>query len=159
MKVSTGLLASLLASVVMQGCIMDGMTKPVAPQVVPVSGIDAAAAEASGALTRLAEIERARTPRAVSKDVPSASIPGEMKRRMDVAWVGGPDAITQQVASTIGYEFKIYGKPPVVPIVVSLDKRGTTVYDVLKDIGYQCAERADLRIDLREKRIGLFYAR
>lgn len=130
------------------------------PQIVAspdkVSSMLAEAADrASGALEKLAAVEYARTPGVAV--APIANAPRELRRAITVNWVGPVEPITKTLAERASYRFIVLGVSPAVPIVVSLDVENTPVIDVLRDIGLQMGNRADIRVDAQRRTVEVHY--
>lgn len=120
------------------------------PQLVAepdaVSAMLAEAADrVSKSLETLAAVEYHRSPGVAVNPVGDA--PTELRRAVTVSWIGPVEPITQTLAERAGYNFTTVGRPPSIPIVVSLDVQNRPVIDVLRDIGLQLGLRADVRVD------------
>lgn len=114
-----------------------------------------AADRASNALQTLAAVEHHRTPGVAVNPVGDA--PAELRRAITVNWVGPVEPITQTLANRAGYEFISVGRPPSIPIVVSLDVENKPVIEVLRDIGLQLGLRADVRVDGNARAVEIHY--
>lgn len=131
------------------------------PQIVatqdPVSARLADAAErASNALETLAAVEYARSPAvAVS---PVADAPAELRRAVSFKWVGPVETLTKSLADRASYDFALLGNPPPVPLVISLNVENKPIIDVLRDIGLQLGQRADVKVDAQLRRVEIQFA-
>ncbi len=114
-----------------------------------------AAGEASQALATLAAIEQARTPNA---DVaPVVGAPAELQRAVTVQWNGPIAPLTERLAQRAGYQFRILGVEPAVPVVVNIDARQMPVIEVLRDLGLQAGTRADIAVDAQTRVVEVRY--
>ncbi len=112
--------------------------------------------KASAALETLASVEQARNPGAAVQSVPYA--PQELRRTVTVKWVGPIEPIMQRLADRAGYQMQVNGDMPPAPVVVSLDARQKMVIDVLRDLGLQAGQRADVVVDPERSVVELNYA-
>ena len=109
----------------------------------------------STALETLASVEQTRTPLASVSPVDNA--PRELMRSISVEWTGPIEPLTQRIAERAGYEFLILGMQPPVPVVINVKAVEKPVIDVLRDIGLQSGQRADIVVDAERKIIEVSY--
>lgn len=112
--------------------------------------------KASAALQTLASVEQARNP-GVSLQMPP-SAPAELRRVVSVDWTGPIEPIAKSLADRAGYQVQINGDKPPVPLVVSVMAREKSVIEVLRDIGLQAGQRADVVVDPDRRLVELNYA-
>ena len=112
--------------------------------------------KASAALQTLASVEQAHNP-GVSLQLPP-SAPRELRRIVTVDWSGPIEPIAKSMADRAGYQMQINGDKPPVPVVVSIVAREKTVIEVLRDIGLQAGQRADVVVDPNRRIVELNYA-
>lgn len=115
-----------------------------------------AADKAARSLETLAAVEQAKSPGVAVEPIHNA--PVELQRVITVDWVGPAEQISQKLADRASYEFMLYGAPPPVPLIVSLDVENRPVIEVLRDIGLQLGARADVKVDAQRKTVELHYA-
>jgi len=111
---------------------------------------------ASAALETLAAVEQARTP--LASVAPVKDAPRELMRSVSIEWAGPVEQITQRLAERVGYTFDVIGLRPPVPVVVTLKVVEKPVIDVLRDLGLQGGQRADVIVDAENKTIEVSYA-
>ncbi len=116
----------------------------------------AAADKASAALQTLAAIEQARNPGEAVQMPPDA--PVELRRIISISWTGPIKPIVQQLADRAGYRLEVNGDRPPAPIVVSVNAREESVIEVLRDVGLQAGQRADIAVDPTHHLVELNYA-
>jgi defect-in-organelle-trafficking protein DotD len=116
------------------------------------SAVDRAAA----ALQTLASVEQARNPGVSVQSVPYA--PQELRRTVSVSWVGPIEPIARSLADRAGYAFRVNGDTPPVPLVVNVQAKQKSVVEVLRDVGLQAGQRADIAVDPESKVVELNYA-
>lgn len=111
---------------------------------------------ASTALQTLASVEQARKPLATVSPVKDA--PRELMRSISVDWTGPIEPLAQRIADRAGYTFEIIGMQPPIPVVININAVEKPVIDVLRDIGLQSGNRADIIVDADRKIIEVSYA-
>ncbi|MBI1215049.1 MAG: DotD/TraH family lipoprotein [Alphaproteobacteria bacterium] len=116
----------------------------------------AAVDKASAALQTLASVEQARNPALSIQAVPYA--PQELRRTMTVDWVGPIEPIMRRLADRAGYDLQVNGDTPPAPVVVTLNAKQKMVIDVLRDLGLQAGQRADVVVDPDHRLVELNYA-
>ena len=115
-----------------------------------------AADRAAGALETLAAVEQARSPGVAVE--PIANAPTELTRAITVNWVGPVEPIAKTLADRAGYAFMAVGEQPPVPVVVSINVENRPVIDVLRSLGLQLGQRADVRVDGVRRMVEIHYA-
>jgi len=115
-----------------------------------------AAGKAAKSLETLASIEQYRTPQGGVSTIPNA--PVELRRGITVQWVGPVMPLAKALADKTGYQFMALGDVPPTDVIVSIDANNQQIIDVLRDIGLQMGQRADLKVDGNRKVIELQYA-
>jgi defect in organelle trafficking protein DotD len=112
--------------------------------------------KASAALQTLASVEQARNPNASIQQVPYA--PQELRRTVTIDWVGPIEPIMRRLADRAGYDMQVNGDLPPAPVVISLNAREKSVIEVLRDVGLQAGQRADVVVDPEHRIVELNYA-
>jgi defect-in-organelle-trafficking protein DotD len=153
-------LSSALMAVTLAACssVMDTKYNPqiVASPDKATMMLAEAADRASVSLETLAAVEQSRTPGIAV--APIGDAPPELRRAMTVNWVGPVEPIGKTLADRAGYGFIVVGDAPPVPIVVSLDVENSPVIDILRNIGLQLGERADIKVDAGRRVVEVHYA-
>ena len=116
----------------------------------------AAVDKASSALETLASVEQARNPGASVQSVPYA--PQELRRTISLKWVGPMEPAIQRLADRAGYEMQVNGDMQPAPVIVTLNVTQKMVIDVLRDVGLQAGQRADVVVDPERRIVELNYA-
>lgn len=155
-----GRFGSLIAVVSFSALAACSTGKPVEPQLVAspdtVSLMLADAADkASTALETLAAVEQKQNPKAGIEPIPDA--PPELRRAMTVSWTGPTEQIVRKLANRAGYSFFVLGNRPPVPLVVSIDVENRPVIEILRSVGLQLGNRANLKVDARRQVIEIQY--
>lgn len=115
-----------------------------------------AAQRTADAVESLASIEQARTPELYTPIV--ADAPQELRLLVTVQWTGPWENLLKVMAERVGYGFRVIGKTPPVPVVVTVDAKQEAYVDVMRNIGLQAAGRADLVLDSQNKMVEVRYA-
>ena len=150
-------LVGVLAISSLTGCAQYKLDQQLVAEPDPVAlRLSAAVDKASAALQTLASVEQARNPGANLQMPPSA--PVELRRIVSVDWTGPIEPIVQTLADRAGYQLQVNGGKPPVPVVVSLTAREKSVIEVLRDLGLQAGQRADVVVDPDRRIVELNYA-
>ncbi len=115
-----------------------------------------AADKASTALESLAAIEQSQYPAVQVEPVPDA--PPELERGITIKWIGPVGPLARRMADEADYRFITLGDEPPVPIVVNIDVQNARVIDVLRNVGLQLGQRADIKVDGRTRVVELQYS-
>jgi defect-in-organelle-trafficking protein DotD len=154
-KISTFLAALLLGT--LTACAQYKTDQQLVAEPDPVAlRLSSAVDKASAALQTLASVEQARNPGVNLQMPPSA--PVELRRIVSVDWTGPIEPIARSLADRAGYQMQVNGDRPPVPVVVSLVAREKSVVEVLRDIGLQAGQRADVVVDPDRRLVELNYA-
>lgn len=151
----------LLALVPLSGCSTGKTFSNASPQLVAApdavsARLAEAADRASNALENLAAVESAKKARPAL--TPISNAPRELQRAVTISWTGPAEPITKILAERASYNFMIKGSPPPLAQVVSIDVENQPVIEVLRNIGLQLGNRADLKVDGNRKVVEIHYA-
>jgi defect in organelle trafficking protein DotD len=135
---------------------------PQPPKGYRLSQTDVALAEASYSVSRsvadLAETAQAADPLPPLTPPPSPATYG-MAGLTTADWSGPVEPLLQQIAHAANYRLRVLGRPPAIPVLVTVYSRSTMLGDLLRDVGYQCGERASVIIFPGSRVIELRYAK
>ena len=117
-----------------------------------------AAVSVSESLQQLAEIERATHPQA---QLPSPPAPGAigMAQISSIEWNGPVGPLVEKIAAASHYKIRILGTSPAIPVLISISAKDTPLADILRDVGFQCGEKANIVVYPEKKVIELRYAK
>ena len=158
------LLAAVLVAVVTGGCTASGIELGTNPDAAPQQRVGsppdpaalrlaAAAERAEAALTALARIRAADSPRRVS-NVP-AEVPASLQRRVTADWIGPVETLAEALAERAGYRFVMGGAAPARPVMVSVSARDGRLIEVLRDAGLQAGNAATIVVNANERTVRL----
>jgi defect in organelle trafficking protein DotD len=154
---STGFPGLAAVIFVLAGCTTMPPSPQIATQPDKVSAMLAQAADkAATSLQTLAAVEQARSPGIAVTPIDDA--PAELRRAVTVNWTGPVEPIAKMLADRSSYVFSTLGDPPPVAAVVSVNVENRPVIEVLRDIGLQLGQRADVRVDAPRKLVEIHYA-
>lgn len=134
--------------------------KGVANQVPPdpaFAKLAEAANTSSRSMLNLAEIELAVSPPPPNYHPVDLAEFG-MSNLVSIDWAGPVQPIAQRIANASGYALKTFGTEPAVPVLVYVNVRNKPIGDVLRDVGYQCHNKASLVVFPEVRVIELRYA-
>ena len=133
--------------------------KPTAtePDIVTVK-LAQAADKASKALDSIANIEQQKNPTVPPMQDDYANASSNMMQPVSLRWSGPIEQVARTLAERAGMRFRVKGRQPAVPLVVSIDAYQQPILHVLRDIGLQAGTRADLAIDQNEGVVEVRYA-
>ena len=122
------------------------------PQVKPTHSTSATAAEVSLAeaaasvshsLNDLNQIKRASTPRAKRLvSLGRYTLPG----RASIDWAGPIEPVLKQIATITHYRLRVLGTKPSVPVIVNLTATDELISDIVRNLDFQAASRANIRV-------------
>lgn len=148
---------SLLTASLLTGCAQYKTDQQLVAEPDPVAlRLSGAVDKASSALQTLAAVEQARNP-GVNLQIPPTA-PVELRRIVSVDWTGPIEPIARTLADRAGYQMQVNGDRPPVPVVISLIAREKSVIEVLRDVGLQAGQRADVVVDPSRRLVELNYA-
>jgi defect-in-organelle-trafficking protein DotD len=158
MRISTIPLLVLPFLVLLAGCEEPPNVRPVAtePDIVTVK-LSEAADKASKALDSIAAIEQAKTPTTPPLE-DFSNAPPNLEQPVTIRWSGPIEAIAKTLAERAGMRFRVSGHQPPIPLSVSVDVYQQPLIHVLRDIGLQVGQRADVAIDGQSGVIEIRYA-
>lgn len=126
---------------------------PVAKEYKPLSvdeKIANAAESVSTSLRSLSRAEQADNPQASAG--PSVA-PEGLRTKLNVTW-SGPihQFMLNAMKHTDSYSLTIRGKEPAIPVIVTVDRKNVTLYEIIRDVAIQCGARANVVIDVTDPR-------
>jgi len=82
----------------------------------------------------------------LKRESEASDLPRVMSRLVSIDWAGPVEPLVKQLAENTQLRLKVIGKEPAIPVLVSLRKRDTSVYEVLQDVRGQVGDRADIMV-------------
>jgi defect-in-organelle-trafficking protein DotD len=119
-------------------------------------------AEASYAVSRsiasLSETAQAAHPLPALQAPPSPASYG-MAGLTSIDWSGPVEPLVKQLAQAANYKVRILGTQPAIPVLVTIYDKNRMLADVLRDVGYQCGQRAVVVVYPESRVVELRYAK
>jgi len=81
-----------------------------------------------------------------------------LRRIVSVDWTGPIEPIARTLADRAGYQMQVNGDRPPAPVIVSVVAREKSVVEVLRDIGLQAGQLANVVVDPERRIVELNYA-
>ena len=103
------------------------------------------ATSVSRSLAHLAEVERAVYPHAKLPPPPNAMRIG-MAEKASIDWSGPIEPLIKKIAKATHYKFRVIGKRPAIPILVSVNAKNTPLANILRDISFQANKQATIML-------------
>ncbi len=123
---------------------------------------DVALAEASYDVSRsissLSETAQASHPPPMLEPPPSPAS-YNMAQVTSVDWSGPVEPLLKQLANASDYRLRVLGRPPAIPVMVTVYSKNMMLADILRDVGYQCGRRANVVVFPDTRVIELRYAK
>lgn len=117
-----------------------------------------AASTMSNTLTQTAAVQRATTPPLTMKELPDPNTWG-MDALASVDWSGPVAPIVQKIADASGFQLRVFGQPPAVPVLVSINQTNAPLGYILRDIDFQSGSKANIVVFPERRVIELRYGR
>lgn len=117
-----------------------------------------AASTVSQASLNTAAIQRATTPGLVTKSLPQPLAPG-LDTLASVDWSGPIGPLVKKIAQAGGYQMRVLGVAPAIPVLVSMNVKNVPLEYILRDADYQAGSQANVVVLPQDKIIEIRYAR
>jgi defect-in-organelle-trafficking protein DotD len=158
MPVSKKIIAIFVAGFSLAGCGPDiPANVATEPDIVSIK-LAQAADKAAKALDTIADIEQQRNPTVPPLQRDPASAPPALMQPVSLRWTGPIDQIGRVLAERAGLRFRVGGRTPGVPLIVSVDVYRQPIFYVLRDIGLQAGSKADILVNQSDGVVEVRYA-
>jgi defect-in-organelle-trafficking protein DotD len=124
-------------------CTSQSRYRYVSPRSNAYDALAEAAVSVRQSLTDLGEIEQAAYPPQSVAEVPDPSTYG-MNIPTSIDWDGPIQPLAQQIANAANYKLRVLGRRPSIPVIVSVSAHNEPLGDILRDVGYQSKNRAQI---------------
>jgi defect in organelle trafficking protein DotD len=122
----------------------------------PSEQLAEAASSISQSMLNIAEIQQATTPPPPNYRPADFSSYG-MSNLTSIDWSGPVEPVVKQIADATGYQFKVLGHAPTIPVIVYVASRNQMIGDTLRDIAFQVSRRIHIVVFPATKIIELRY--
>ncbi|NYR08035.1 DotD/TraH family lipoprotein, partial [Escherichia coli] len=66
--------------------------------------------------------------------------------RASVDWSGPIEELTARIAKAAHFRFRVLGKSPSVPVLISISTKDESLAEILRDIDYQAGIKASIHV-------------
>lgn len=80
-----------------------------------------------------------------------------MGKLASIDWTGPAQPLLKKIAQATNYQLNVIGKPPAIPVLVSLNMRNIPIATILRDVTYQVVTKANVVVYPRKRLIELRY--
>lgn len=80
-----------------------------------------------------------------------------MNKMASFDWTGPVEPALKSIAQATNYKLRVIGRPPIIPVFISVNANNVPIYDVLRDITYQVVMKADIALYPKSRIIELRY--
>lgn len=117
-----------------------------------------AATSISDSMMEMARVEKVIIPPAKDNilTIPNAY---NLQARASVDWSGPIEELTARIAKAAHYRFRILGKEPPVPVLISITVKDQSLAEILRDIDYQAGIKANIHVYPNSQVVELRYAK
>lgn len=153
------IVVTLIASTLIAGCAHTIRKPPVNnPSDDATIKLAEAAVSVSDSMIEMARVEKVITP--PNKDntltIPNAY---NLQARASVDWSGPIEELTARIAKAAHFRIRVLGQSPSVPVLISLTAKDKSLAEILRDIDYQAAKKANIHVYPNSQVIELRYAK
>lgn len=115
-----------------------------------------AAVSVGQSLQQLSAIQEATHP---GVKMPAPANPGAlgMSQQTSVNWTGPVQPILNRLANAAHYKLSVIGSAPAIPVIVNVNANNQTIYNVIRNIKYQVANKATVTIYSKNRSVELRY--
>lgn len=142
--------------------LLNACATPPPPKAYDINSNENSLAEASYSVSRsivdIAEREQAAHPDADVAPPPSPASYG-MGGLTSVDWSGPIEPLVRQIAKAADYRVRIVGTRPAIPVLVTVYEKNAMLGDILRDVGYQGGERAQVLVFPESRVVEIRYAK
>ncbi|MBV53741.1 MAG: hypothetical protein CL816_06770 [Coxiellaceae bacterium] len=115
-----------------------------------------AASTINQSLAELSNIQQATHPD-VSMDSPINAQDTGMTQVVSIDFNGTLDDVMKNIAKMSNYSLKTIGTPPSIPVIINLTEKNKVLADILRNVSYQAAKQATIKVYPNKKIIELRY--
>lgn len=118
-----------------------------------------AANQVSKDLNEINAIEKNNNQIGKKLNAPAITPNSNLDISMSVDWSGPIEPLLQRIADNCGYNLRIIGKKPAIPVLVIITAKDTYAAYLLRDANFQAANRAQVVVYPSDRIIELRYAK
>lgn len=118
--------------------------------------LNESAQSVSQSMNELAMLQKAKEPDANIPAEP-AKATADMSQLVTIKWTGPVEPLISKIADAVDYRLRVMGKQGTIPLLVSVQADHKPIIDVVRDVKYQLAGRAEVSLYPDQKIIELRY--
>ena len=80
-----------------------------------------------------------------------------MTQVVSIDFNGTLDDVMKNIAKMSNYSLKTIGTPPSIPVIINLTEKNKVLADILRNVSYQAAKQATIKVYPNKKIIELRY--
>lgn len=122
-----------------------------------LQALERSAGDVSQSIRALAEVEQYDRFKKLPGPTAYAQVK-DMAQLVTMPWDGPIESAARTLTGYAGYEFKVAGRSPIIPILVRIGPAPATISDHLRGIGMQAGSRADLFVYPQQRIVELRYS-
>ncbi len=121
------------------------------------SQLEQAADSVQASLQQLAAIEKLQAQN-VPMPLSTVNDPA-LNKLIAIQWYGPIDGLLKQIATSTGYQFQSYGKPPSLPVLINIDTTAnpTSAINIIRNADLQAGLKVDIEVFQQQKVLSLRY--
>ncbi len=74
-------------------------------------------------------------------------------------WYGPVLPLLEQIGKATGYQVKVLGNEPAIPVIISMSVNSQVMADILRNVAYQAHNKATILVNPAKRTIELQYIR
>lgn len=156
---NNNLVRILIISVFLSGCAATYKKPPMNdPSDDATIKLAEAANAVSDSMLEMARVEKVIKPPHTDNNltIPNAY---NLQAKASVDWSGPIEELTMRIARSAHYKLRVLGRPPAVPVLISVTKTDRSLAEILRDIDYQAGKKADIHVYPNSQVVELRYAK
>lgn len=150
----------LALSLLLMGCAGKTYKKPPIndPSDDATIKLAEAASSVSDSMLEIARIEKAviAAPKEDLLAIPNAY---NLQARASIDWSGPIEELTARIAKAAHFRFRVLGREPAVPVLISISVRDESLAAILRNIDFQAGIKAFIRVYPDSQVVELRYAK
>ena len=80
-----------------------------------------------------------------------------MDKMASINWTGPAEPLLKEIARATHYRLRVIGRPPVLPVIVSMNMHNQPIANILRNVMYQVVMKADIAVYPKSRTIELRY--
>lgn len=125
---------------------------------VAVVKLSESASSVSNSYGDVAAIQRVTTAPIINRPL-TAPNNYDLSGLVSIDWSGPVGPLVEKVGAMAGYQVRIVGEPPAIPVIVSITARDVPLMYLLRNADFQCASNCNIKVLTSYRLIELQYAR